>query len=142
MQNFSRFVWQQTLDSMQSLPSISEWEYKELYQPLWTTIPGLKFQELCFCNGQCWKHCCVLESAFYKLIFFNSLKHQLTKTLTTSFLNDPIIYNLCCYFWTCSSELENYYRKKPSGHITDVIWTFNICSFKFACPLGMSFFPK
>ena len=84
MQNFSRFVWQQTLDSMQSLPSISEWEYKELYQPWWTTIPGLKYQELCFCNGQCWKHCCVLESAVCKfnvLITVNDIvKHQLTKT--------------------------------------------------------------
>ena len=63
---------------MQTLPSITEWGYTELYQPLWTTIPealkaltllkhrnckkgckhrcsckaiGLKCTELCFCNG-------------------------------------------------------------------------------------------
>ena len=111
MHNFCRFVWQQSLDSMQTLPSITESRYTELYQPLWTTIPeaskaltllkhcnckkgckdrcsckaiGLKCTELCFCNGQCWKHCCVLQSAFYKFNFLitvnDIVKHQVIKT--------------------------------------------------------------
>ena len=45
---------------------------------------GLKCTEVCFCNGQCWKHCCVLESAVCKFNFLitvtDIVKHQLTKT--------------------------------------------------------------
>ena len=110
MHNFCRFVWQYFLDSMQTFPSITELGYTELYRPLWTNIPeaskaltllkhcnckkgckdrssfkatGLKCTELCFCQGQCWKHCCVLESTFYKFHFLitvnHIVKHQLTK---------------------------------------------------------------
>ena len=39
LHNFFRFVWQQSLDSMEKLPSITAWGYTELYQPLWTTLP-------------------------------------------------------------------------------------------------------
>ena len=80
MHNFYRFVWQQFLNPVETFPSITEWGYTELYQPLWTTIPealkaltlfkhcnykkgckdrcsckaiGLKCTKLWSCNGQC-----------------------------------------------------------------------------------------
>ena len=59
--NFCRFLWQQSLDSMQILPSITEWGYTELYQPLWTTIPGaskvLTLLKLCNCKKGCKDRC-------------------------------------------------------------------------------------
>ena len=66
---------------------------------------GLKCTELYFYNGQCWKHCCVLESAFYKFNFLitvnDIVKHQLTKTCSKLAIEaSEKLGNLPRHFWT------------------------------------------
>ena len=39
LHNFCKFIWQQSLDSTQTFPSITELGCTELYRPLWTNIP-------------------------------------------------------------------------------------------------------
>ena len=56
---FCKFVWQQPLDSIQKIPSITGSGHTELYRPLWTTMAeaskALTLLKPCNCKKDCKK---------------------------------------------------------------------------------------